>query len=148
MFFMDEIFRALKFSDEEFWLTASIPLAIFSIICVVVYARESAEAKAEDREKKKSIRILFGIGATIGIIELFVLMQALLIFGLFKKLAIFVIAVPLSVVAIVHIVRFIFEAANSKYEEEPLETGLKVKFIISLVFCAFVIFLVARNFKK
>ncbi|MBR4542358.1 MAG: hypothetical protein IKO54_09415 [Lachnospiraceae bacterium] len=148
MFFMDEIFRALKFSDEEFWLTASIPLAIFSIICVVVYARESAEAKAEDREKKKSIRILFGIGATIGIIELFALLQALLIFAAFKKISFLMLAVPLSVVAIVYIVRFIFKAAYSKYEEEPLETGVKVKFIISLVFCAFVIFLVARNFKK
>ena len=146
MFFMDSIFRALKLYDEEFWIAVSIPLAIFVIITIVVYAKESAMAKAEDREKKKHISVLFGIGITIGIIELSALLMALLLFGLFKEITFLVIAVPLSVVAIVFIVKFIFEAAHAKYEEGHIETGLIVKFIISLVFCAFVIFLVAKNF--
>ena len=146
MFFMTSFFRALKLYDEEFWLTVSIPFAILVIITIVVYAKESAKANAENRKKKTNIRVLFGIGVTIGIIESSALLMALLLFGLFKEIPFLVIAVPLSVVAIVFIVRFIFEAANAKYEEGHIETGVKVKFLISLVFCAFVIFLVARNF--
>ena len=148
MYFLDEIFRALKFSDEEFWLTASIPIAIFAIISVVVYARESAEAKSENREKKKSIRILFGIGAVIGILELFALLQALLIFAAFKKLIFLMISVPLSIVAIVFIIKFIFESANARCEERPIKKVVLIRFIISLVFCAIVIYTVAINFKK
>ena len=143
MYFLDVI--SFSFSKEIFWIALSIPATIYVLVSIVLYAIESAEAKKRKREIKLCIEIMFYVGVFIGFVEVVAFMYCLFFFAVSSELGYLGLAFLLVIPAVVFLVRFIFEAVNAKYEEKSIQPSILVLFIVSLVFFAHLIFVIARN---
>ena len=143
MYFLDVMH--FSFSKEMFWVALSIPATIYVLVSIVISAIESAEAKKRKRDIKLCIEIMFYVGVLIGFVEVLAFMYALFFFAVSSELGYLGLAFLLVIPAVAVILRFIFEAVNAKYEERSIQPSILVLFIVSLVFFAHLIFVIARN---
>lgn len=140
------IFEGFNFYREDKWIPAAIPIAIFVIVCLVLHSKEAKNAEKEEREIKPIITILYVIGAVVGIIELCAVLQGLLLLGMFIQGVFFIIAIPMIIFSVVSIKRFIYDTDEAKKEGRPRKAKVKIMFVISIVFCFYLLTFLSRWF--
>ncbi|MCR4625888.1 MAG: hypothetical protein K5795_07985 [Lachnospiraceae bacterium] len=140
------IWKTFNFYHEEKWIPAAIPIAIFVIICLVLHSKEAKNAEKEEREINPVITIIYVIGVVVGIVELCAVLQALLLLGMFIQGVFFIIAIPMIIFSVVSIKRFVSDTDAAKKEGRHRKTNVKLMFIISIVFCFYLLTFLSRWF--
>ena len=127
-----KIWDIFNFYNEDFWIPMIIPITLFVIGSIVFYIRETNNAKIEEREKKKSFKVLLVIGIVVGVIEACALEQTLIVSVLIPSL-LACIVIPSTIIAIICIGLFILESVLAKIEAKPRKKYAFVLFIIGIV---------------
>ena len=140
------IWKTFNFNHEEKWIPAAIPIAIFVIICLVLHSKEAKNAEKEEREINPVTTIIYVIGVVVGIVELCAVLQALLLLGIFIQGVFFIIAFPMIIFSVVSIKRFIYDTDEAKKEGRPRKAKVKIMFVISIVFCFYLLTFLSRWF--
>lgn len=140
------IWKTFNFYREDKWIPAAFPIAIFVIVCLVLHSKEAKNAEKEEREINPVITIIYVIGVVVGIIELCAVLQGLLLLGMFIQGVFFIIAIPMIIFSVVSIKRFIYDTDEAKKEGRPRKAKVKIMFVISIVFCFYLLTFLSRWF--